>query len=71
MKRLILVLTLVWLLVVVADYDAGLAAYERDDYATALEEWRPLAQQGVSAAQFNLGLLYYHGDLLSNLVFRG
>ena len=41
-----------------ADFDKGLAAAEAGDYATALAEWKPLAEQGYAAAQFNLGLLY-------------
>ncbi len=45
-----------------ADFAAGLKAYESHDYATALKEWRPLAEQGDAAAQFNLGLMYYDGQ---------
>jgi TPR repeat protein len=44
-----------------ADFAAGAAAYDKGDYATAFKEWEPLAQAGGSAAQFNLGLLYYDG----------
>ena len=33
------------------DFDKGLAAYESGDFATALEEWRPLAEQGDATAQ--------------------
>jgi TPR repeat protein len=40
-----------------ADYQAGMDAYNRGDYATALREWRPLAELGIAPAQFNLGLL--------------
>ncbi len=29
-----------------AGLDEGVAAYQRGDYATALREWRPLAEQG-------------------------
>ena len=29
-----------------ADYQAGMDAYNGGDYATALREWRPLAEQG-------------------------
>ena len=43
------------------DFDAGLRAYEKEDYAAALKEWRPLAEQGHPRAQFLLGLLYYDG----------
>ena len=30
------------------DYAKGLAAYQTGDFATALKEWRPLAEQGVA-----------------------
>ena len=41
-----------------ADFAAGVEAYQKGDYATALKEWQPLADQGGSAAQFNIWLLY-------------
>ena len=44
--------------VLAADLQAGQDAYDRGDYATALEEWRPLAEQGHAEAQFNVGALY-------------
>ena len=44
-----------------ADIGKGLAAYERGDYATALLEWRPLAEQGDAGAQYNLGVMYDKG----------
>ena len=44
-----------------ADFNTGLAAYNKGDYTTAAREWRPLADQGIAAAQFNLGLLYLDG----------
>ncbi len=44
-----------------ADFQAGLEAYNRGDYATALKEWRPLAEQGDADAQFNLGVMYDNG----------
>ena len=63
MLRSLMTAVLCWpLLVAGADFDAGLAAYERDDYATALREWRPLAEQGDADAQFGLGLMYHDGD---------
>ena len=45
-----------------ADFDKGLAAAERGDYATALREWHPLAEQGHAKAQFNLGVMYADGE---------
>lgn len=41
--------------------DAALA-YSRKDYATALRIWRPLADLGNPAAQFNVGLMYDNGQ---------
>ncbi len=41
-----------------AGLDEGVAAYHRGDYATALREWRPLAEQGDADAEYNLGLMY-------------
>ena len=46
---------------VLADYQAGVDAYERGDYDTALKEWRPLAEQGDALAQFNMGVMYEQG----------
>jgi TPR repeat protein len=45
-----------------ADLKAGMDAANRGDYATALREWRPLAEEGNAGAQFNLGLHYYNGQ---------
>ncbi len=44
------------------DYNAGLAAYETGDYATALREWQPLAVQGDAGAQSGLGNMYRRGE---------
>ena len=43
------------------DFDKGSRAYKKGDYATALREWRPLAEQGNAAAQYNLGYMYNFG----------
>ncbi len=55
-------LLLFWPALVYADFQAGLAAYNQGDYATALKEWRPLAEQGDATAQFNLGVMYNFGQ---------
>ena len=44
-----------------ADGQAGVDAYKRGDYATALRQWQPLAEQGDAGAQFYLGTLYAFG----------
>ena len=43
------------------DFQKGVAAYQSGDYVTALQEWRPLAEQGHASAQYNLGLMYDNG----------
>ncbi len=44
-----------------ADFAAGVAAYDRGDYATAFKEWQPLAEAGDPAAQRNVGHLFRKG----------
>ncbi len=44
------------------DFQKGYVAYQRGDYATALREWRPLAEQGDASAQTNLGFMYENGQ---------
>lgn len=43
------------------DLWAGVTAYNAGDYATALGEWMPLAEQGDATAQNNLGVMYEYG----------
>ena len=67
MKHYTLILaTLLSLLIPVqswgADFQKGLDAAQRGDYATALKEWIPLAEQGDADAQFALGIMYESGD---------
>ena len=44
-----------------ADFNKGLTAAQSGDFATALKEWKPLAEEGNAAAQNNLGLMYHNG----------
>ena len=44
-----------------ADFQKGMDAAQTGDFATALREWKPLAEQGDGDAQFNLGQMYYYG----------
>lgn len=43
-------------------YEKGFIAYESRDYAKALHEWRPLANQGHANSQTGLGVLYNGGQ---------
>src|SRR5215213_4248142 len=40
---------------------AGVEAWQRGDYASAVANWRPLAEAGDTDAQFNLGQAYKLG----------
>jgi TPR repeat protein len=40
------------------DLNKGSDAYNAGDYQTALQEWRPLAEEGDDGAQYNLGIMY-------------
>ena len=45
-----------------ADFQKGLTAAQSGDFAIALREWKPLAEQGDADAQYNLGLMYDNGQ---------
>ena len=44
------------------NFNKGFEAYDAGDYQTALQEWRPLADQGDVDAQYNLALMYLNGQ---------
>ena len=44
------------------NFDKGLVAYDGGDFAAAVEEWLPLAEQGNAKAQFQLGRMYKKGE---------
>ena len=44
-----------------ADFQKGMDAYKSGDYATAMSEWKSLAEQGDADAPYNLGLMYEEG----------
>jgi TPR repeat protein len=44
-----------------ADFNDGWVASEEGDYKTAFNEWKPLAEQGDTDAQHNLGWMYGNG----------
>jgi len=64
MKRLppaLAILVLLALPAAAQDVAKGLLAYQSGDFAAALQEWRPLAEQGNADAQHGLGILYAEG----------
>ncbi len=48
-----------------ADLASGQAAYLRGDYATAWRELKPLADQGNAEAQYQIAVMYDHGQAVS------
>lgn len=45
-----------------ADYEDGVAAAQAGDYATALREFSAAAEAGLDLAQYNLAILYFTGQ---------
>lgn len=64
MRRLLLtvILMLASGVSVAADFNAGMAAYDRQDYRTAAEEFDVLAEAGDYHAQYMLGRMYALGN---------
>ena len=56
------VLSLAFTQVTAQDYNKGLEAANDGDYASALKEWKPLAEQGDAVLQNFLGLMYKNGN---------
>lgn len=56
---LVLLVLLVWTPALSADFQKGIDAVQKGDHATALKEWKPLAEQGDARAQFRLGQMYH------------
>ncbi len=54
-------ITMLALPVVAQDFNRGLEAYNRKNYAAALEEWLPLAENGHARAQHDVGRMYFLG----------
>ena len=50
---------------VAQDFEKGLEAYDAGDYVTALNEFQSLAEQGDTAAQNILGIMYFKGKGVS------
>jgi len=44
-----------------ASFEDGVRAYLAQDYAAALQAWKPLANQGHAPSQFGMGLSYENG----------
>tara|TARA_R110000868_G_scaffold359173_1_gene621027 strand:- start:3887 stop:4489 length:603 start_codon:yes stop_codon:yes gene_type:complete len=65
LQSLVLAITLLVGSVSVAtaqDFEKGREAFIAGDYAAALQEWKPMAEQGNANAQFMLGFMYRDGQ---------
>jgi TPR repeat protein len=61
LHALIVALAIVWPGVAGAGLQEGLDALRTQDFATAAQELRPLAERGNPEAQYRIGLMYEHG----------
>ena len=53
-----------------ADFQKGMVAFNKGDFTTALNELRPLAEQGNVEAQYRLGWMFRHGKgVIQDIVF--
>ena len=66
MKRLLAALIFIMLVApaTAQDFDAGVKAYIRHEFAAALREFRPLAERGNASAQYYLGEMYQWGQVV-------
>ena len=44
------------------DFSEGLIAYKSQNFAIALQKWKPLAKKGDPNAQSNMGVMYSQGN---------
>ena len=51
-----------WNMVSAGDWEEGFAAYERQDYVTAVKKWRAVAERGDRLGQSILGAMYAQGQ---------
>jgi hypothetical protein len=61
MIRYMILLSLCVSLSAQAGIDEGVQAYIAGDYASAMAEFKPLAEKGDAKAQYYMGFLYHHG----------
>ncbi len=61
-RALRLVLALLAVQLYGADFELGKQAFAKNDFAAALAEWKPLAEQGLPFAAYNVALLYSKGQ---------
>ena len=61
MKKLFLLLALT-LTLVAGDLEKALEAAKKGDHKTAVDIWKPLAQEGEAGAQYNLAVSYCLGN---------
>ena len=58
---LAVILSLAFTPLAAQDFHKDLAAAQAGDFATALQEWTPLAEAGDSVAQYNIGIMHNNG----------
>ena len=64
-QKLVMIFLLCWVGEAWAGFEEGEEAYLQEDFAAALSEWRPLAEEGNAEAQNMLGYMYRYGQGVS------
>jgi len=62
MKKIILVLALLWAMPSFAGYQEGINAFERGDTVTALKEFQALAESNDARGQYGIGIMHDLGE---------
>ena len=63
MRRLLIIVALIFAHTAWSgNFEDGVAAYQRKDYATAFAKYRSAAQQGSTSAHLNIGIMYMLGQ---------
>ena len=62
MRRTLVLLAALTVVACADRFEVGKKAYEQENYAVALQEWQPLANEGHADAQSWLGFLYSEGN---------
>ena len=57
-----IILSFLFSSVCLADWEAGVDAYDAGDFQTALKNWIPLAEQGDARAQIHVYMMHSHGE---------
>ena len=62
MRKILIFFALIPIETLAQNSDKGFDTYQAGNYATAIQEWTPLAEQGDAWTQYNLISMYEYGE---------